>query len=402
MPKTEPPKPEPPKPVAKPKPPTPAAKKPEEKKPAEPDFASVLKNVAKLKTPAPETPPEPAKPQPQPPAPAAAPPPPSLETQLEASQLEAAIRQQVEQCWNVPAGARDAENLIVEIRVQLNPDGSVTDARIVDQSRLMADLAFRAAAESARRAVLVCSPFKNLPAARYDIWRALTLRFDPEGDAGHMRFLIGAPIRPGCGVRGPRLARAAGDTGASRAQDRHHPRPGRSRCRSPSPAFYGGRAREAQVGARHQRGSSRPISNARACSSRSIRAPSSRRPKRCRRGAALRRLEGDQRPGAGRRQRRAAAATAGCGSSSGCGTCSPSSSSTGIAYITTPDNWRRIAHIISDAIYKRLTGEDGYFDTAHRLCRRERPGHAADQAPRDHGPGRRQPPLPDRRLERWS
>ncbi len=36
---------------------------------------------------------------------------------------------------------------------------------------------------------------------------------------------------------------------------------------------------------------------------------------------------------------------------------------TGLAYVTTPANWRRIAHIISDAIYKRLTGEDGYFDT---------------------------------------
>ncbi len=30
---------------------------------------------------------------------------------------------------------------------------------------------------------------------------------------------------------------------------------------------------------------------------------------------------------------------------------------------TTPDNWRRIAHKISDYIYKRLTGEGGYFDT---------------------------------------
>jgi TolB protein len=36
---------------------------------------------------------------------------------------------------------------------------------------------------------------------------------------------------------------------------------------------------------------------------------------------------------------------------------------TGLAYFTTPANWRRVAHIISDAIYKRLTGEDGYFDT---------------------------------------
>lgn len=35
----------------------------------------------------------------------------------------------------------------------------------------------------------------------------------------------------------------------------------------------------------------------------------------------------------------------------------------GLAYFTVPQNWRRVAHIISDAIYKRLTGEDGYFDT---------------------------------------
>ncbi len=35
----------------------------------------------------------------------------------------------------------------------------------------------------------------------------------------------------------------------------------------------------------------------------------------------------------------------------------------GMAYFTVPQNWRRIAHIISDAIYKRITGEEGYFDT---------------------------------------
>ena len=35
----------------------------------------------------------------------------------------------------------------------------------------------------------------------------------------------------------------------------------------------------------------------------------------------------------------------------------------GLAYFTAPTNWRRIAHIIADAIYKRITGEDGYFDT---------------------------------------
>ncbi|MDR3522334.1 MAG: Tol-Pal system beta propeller repeat protein TolB [Acidocella sp.] len=35
----------------------------------------------------------------------------------------------------------------------------------------------------------------------------------------------------------------------------------------------------------------------------------------------------------------------------------------GTAYTTTPDNWRRIAHIIGDVVYKQLIGENGYFDS---------------------------------------
>ena len=34
-----------------------------------------------------------------------------------------------------------------------------------------------------------------------------------------------------------------------------------------------------------------------------------------------------------------------------------------LAFTTTPSNWRRVAHIISDKVYERLTGETGYFDT---------------------------------------
>lgn len=35
----------------------------------------------------------------------------------------------------------------------------------------------------------------------------------------------------------------------------------------------------------------------------------------------------------------------------------------GVGYNTPVSNWRRIAHVISDRIYSRLTGEEGYFDT---------------------------------------
>nr|WP_094076565.1 Tol-Pal system beta propeller repeat protein TolB [Notoacmeibacter marinus] len=35
----------------------------------------------------------------------------------------------------------------------------------------------------------------------------------------------------------------------------------------------------------------------------------------------------------------------------------------GEQFFTTPENWRRVAHIIADTIYKALTGEEGYFDT---------------------------------------
>ena len=36
---------------------------------------------------------------------------------------------------------------------------------------------------------------------------------------------------------------------------------------------------------------------------------------------------------------------------------------TGLSLSTSPSNWRRVAHIVADAIYERITGERGYFDT---------------------------------------
>ncbi len=97
---------------------------------------------------------------------------------IEQDAMVRAIQQQMARCWRIDAGARDAESLIVEIRVVLNPDATVRDAQIVDFERMFRDSYFRSAAENARRAILKCSPFR-LPANKYEVWRDLTLRFDP-------------------------------------------------------------------------------------------------------------------------------------------------------------------------------------------------------------------------------
>ena len=89
-----------------------------------------------------------------------------------------AVTRKLVACWRIEPGARDAANLIVEIRVLLKPDGSVLDAQIVDLSRMARDSFFRSAAENARRAVFECSPFR-LPPRKFELWREMTLRFDP-------------------------------------------------------------------------------------------------------------------------------------------------------------------------------------------------------------------------------
>ena len=107
-----------------------------------------------------------------------------LGAQATISEIDA-IRRQVEACWNVPAGAQNAENLVVSIRVWVNPDGTVSKATIMDKSRMGSEPFFRSAAESALRAVLNprCSPLP-IPPKKYDKFKELVLSFNPKEAAG--------------------------------------------------------------------------------------------------------------------------------------------------------------------------------------------------------------------------
>jgi hypothetical protein len=184
-PKPEPPRPvekaEAPRPKEKPVPPQQMAKnepKPEQKKYDPEQFEALLKNLAVQPTiPSPDALPQrprvaSARPSSQPRAP--------LGSQITASEVDL-VREQIARCWNVPAGARDAKDLVVEIRVVVEPDGNVRQATIVDQARLGSDPFFRAAAESARRAFFnpLCRPL-HLPPDKYAIWKDLVVDFSPK------------------------------------------------------------------------------------------------------------------------------------------------------------------------------------------------------------------------------
>jgi outer membrane biosynthesis protein TonB len=152
--------------------------KPQKKpQPTKDDFLnSVLKDVAPPKAAQNDAPKQPVKNPSTPPAQQKAA---SISDQLTMSEIDF-IRRQYIDCWNPPAGARDAQNLVVLINVDYNPDGSVRRAEIADTAR-MSDTFYRTAAESALRAVLNprCNPLKA-PPAKYDLWKSVTLSFNPK------------------------------------------------------------------------------------------------------------------------------------------------------------------------------------------------------------------------------
>lgn len=152
--------------------------KKETKKDPSKDFASVLKNLAPPKEPAkqPDKAPD-MKVAENAPAPAASNA--TLGPKMTMSE-EDALRRQLEGCWSVPIGAKDAENLNIEIRLVINPDRTLREAKVVDTGRYGSDTFFRAAADSAMRAVRnpLCSPFQ-LPPDKYETWKTVVVNFNP-------------------------------------------------------------------------------------------------------------------------------------------------------------------------------------------------------------------------------
>ena len=102
---------------------------------------------------------------------------------MSATEMDAMVRAlnaQFGSCWNLMAGARNAEDITVSITLKVNPNRTVQSARITDQWRYNQDAFYRAAADAALRAIRHpnCEVL-DLPPDKYELWKDLKFNFNP-------------------------------------------------------------------------------------------------------------------------------------------------------------------------------------------------------------------------------
>jgi hypothetical protein len=92
------------------------------------------------------------------------------------------LRLAVQECWNVPAGLRDAQELRVVLAADLTATGDVVGSsiRLIDPDPVP-DTRFQRAFDAGRRALIRCAPYNTLPRDKYAQWRSIEVVFNPEG-----------------------------------------------------------------------------------------------------------------------------------------------------------------------------------------------------------------------------
>ena len=92
---------------------------------------------------------------------------------------EDALKAQIFGCWSIPLGLPYNKNLLVRIKLQLKPDGTVIKSEILDHARMNkpGQGFYKVLAESALRAIRLCQPLR-VPTTGYERWKDLQLNFD--------------------------------------------------------------------------------------------------------------------------------------------------------------------------------------------------------------------------------
>ena len=90
-----------------------------------------------------------------------------------------ALKAQIFTCWSVPIGLSYSNDLVVRVKLDLNPDGTIKKLEMLDyvKMNIPGNESYRVLAESVRRAIQLCEPLK-LPTNGYARWKELILNFD--------------------------------------------------------------------------------------------------------------------------------------------------------------------------------------------------------------------------------
>ena len=101
-----------------------------------------------------------------------------LKKQMAVSYIDA-IRIKLRSCWNLDPGAKNIKNMKIVIRTSVSPDGNINAIEILNKDEYLSSPWFKAVAESAKRALIICSPY-NLPVEFYQDWKDIVFTFYPD------------------------------------------------------------------------------------------------------------------------------------------------------------------------------------------------------------------------------
>lgn len=100
----------------------------------------------------------------------------AVDARLSQTEIDA-LRERIRECWSPPPGVDADSNVSVSLRVLFKPDGSLAQMPVLVAGS--ASPLGPALAESGKRALLMCQPFKMLKPEHYAQWKDITVDFTP-------------------------------------------------------------------------------------------------------------------------------------------------------------------------------------------------------------------------------
>ncbi len=91
------------------------------------------------------------------------------------------IRSRLKNCWFVDTGVPDYDTLIIDVRLRLNKDGSISSIDVLNAAKIIAsgNQYWDSAQRNAVNALRKCAPYDGLKTINYSVWSELKLHLDP-------------------------------------------------------------------------------------------------------------------------------------------------------------------------------------------------------------------------------